>query len=90
MKIFKYGLLNKKTNSLVGISTRSEDGGDCCYDTITIFDNTSNNIWLVDSHDAAEKALYSHPQGFNADYNTPQNDLNEEDYKIVEIIVEVI
>jgi hypothetical protein len=84
-KITKFGLRLKKSHykNLFGVSTHINIDGSS--DRIEYrFDALSDNIWLVNTEEIAEKAK-KQTSWYNTDYETPNHRFNAEDLEIVKV-----
>lgn len=80
-----FGLRNIKTNTLAGVSTRSNEGGECCCETQYILDDCSNIPWIVESALTAAWVRENSTEWYNAGYDTPTNEYDPESMEVVEI-----
>lgn len=81
----KFGLRQKSTGELVGYEILSNDGGDFCSENQYLLQVGPKQIWLVDDPEQAEFVRLNSTPWFNADYDTPTNDLDPDDLEVVEI-----
>lgn len=84
-EITKYGLLHKETNRIVGYDIQSNEGKDCCVSNQYILNNYSDNMWLVNTIEEAEYVKRRSTEWYNADYNTPTHDYDENEIEIVKV-----
>ena len=89
MKQTMYGILHLPTKKLLGFSTLSNCDADCCVDTQFELNLYSDNVWLVESREKAEKARIKNTPWYNAGYSTPTNEFVPNELKIVEVILEI-
>ena len=88
MNITKYGLLHKKSNTLLGFYTTSNGDGEC-VDVEYNLSYNEENIWLVDTYDQAEFVRNNSTAWYNADYLTPQHSYRFEELSVVKLNIEV-
>jgi len=82
----KYGLRNKKTDKLLGVTAHSNDGQDFCGDTEYILDEYDNDTtWLIDSAGHAQWVLEHPTAWYNAGYDTPNHSLKPSEFEVVEV-----
>jgi len=81
----KFGLRQKSTGELVGYEISSNEGGEFCGENQYLLQVGSKQIWLVDDPENAEFVRLNSTPWFNADYDTPTNDLDPDDLEVVEI-----
>jgi len=89
MKIIKYALLHKKSNTLVGFYTTS-NSGEFCTDVEYNLVYDEENIWVVDSFEKAEYVRNNSTDWYNANYNTPQHSYHSNELSVVKLEIEVI
>lgn len=80
----KFGLRQKSTGELVGYEISFNDGDFCCNNQY-LLQAGSKQIWLVDDPEQAEFVRLNSTPWFNAEYDTPTNDLDPDDLEVVEI-----
>jgi len=82
----KYGLRNKKTDKLLGVTAHSNDGQDFCGDTEYILDEYDNDTtWLINSAGHAQWVLENPTAWYNAGYDTPNHSLKPSEFEVVEV-----
>jgi hypothetical protein len=89
MTIEKYGLRQKSSGKIVGFSTNSNEGADCCVSTAYQLDVYTPTMWLVDDAVDAEYVRLNSTVWYNADYDTPENPYNPDDLEVVKITISV-
>ena len=88
MKIILYGLLHLPTNSLLGFTTfANPEDGECVSVAFTLV-NISENVWLVKKMENAEKVRTTNTPWYNASYESPENNFDPKDLKVVKLEVE--
>ena len=74
-----YGLRRKSTYEVLGVSCQSQEGD---YSVSVSFEFETKSyecpLWLVRTKEMAEHARTSHPEWYNAGYETPENPFNSE------------
>ena len=80
-----YGLRNIKTKTLVGISTRSNADGECCYETQYLLDLSGDIPWIVTDAINAEWVRKNSTEWYNAGYETPTNEYDPDTLEVVEV-----
>lgn len=82
----KYSLLNKKTQKLVEFDSTSNTGIGPCVDVMYTLCENGEQVWLVDSYETAN-IVHSNPSTpwYNAGYETPNYNLDMNDYEVVEV-----
>lgn len=80
----KYSLLNKKTQKLVEYTT-SPNTGEFCVDVEFTLCENGEQVWLVDSYETAKSVHRTPTPWYNARYETPNYDLDMNDYDVVAV-----
>jgi hypothetical protein len=83
----KYALYNKRLNYYVGFYATFNDGADCAVSVSYELGNYQK-IWLADSIEIAEYVRTHSTSWYNADYETPMNNLDAEDLEIRKVTFE--
>jgi len=82
----KYGLRNKKTDKLLGVTAHSNGDAELCVGSEYTLEEVDNeNIWLVDSAMHAQWVLEHPTAWYNAGYDTPNHDLDPSEFEVVEV-----
>jgi hypothetical protein len=80
-----FGLRNIKTKQLVGVSTRSNAGGDCCCETQYLLDLSGDTPWIVEDALTTAWVRENSTEWYNAGYDTPTNEYDPATLEVVEI-----
>jgi hypothetical protein len=80
-----YGLRDKKTKELVGVSTSSNAGGYCCGEFTYTLCKHADIPWIVEDKLTATYVKYNSTNWYNADYETPVNELDPDTLEVVKI-----
>jgi hypothetical protein len=70
---------------LLSFYTESNEGADFCCSVAFTLDDSSDNVWLVEDRETAERAAVANTEWFNASYNTPMNPFAREALRVVEV-----
>ena len=89
MKLTKYALLHKKTKTLLGFYT-SSNNGEFCTDVEYSLVYDEENIWLVDSFEKADYVKNNSTEWYNANYNTPSHSYHFDELEVVCLNIEAI
>ena len=84
-----FGLRNIKTNTLVGVSTRSNEGGEFCGDVQYLLDLSGDTPWIVEDALTAAWVRENSTEWYNAGYETPTNEYDPESMEVVAIEIHV-
>jgi hypothetical protein len=83
-----YGLRNIKTKKPLGVDYTSNDGEEFCVSVSFQFEETGSiPIWLVNSHEVAERALAVAVKWNGAGYETPElnRPLKNSEHEVFEV-----
>jgi len=83
----RYGL--RMDGKLLGFTSTSNSEGDFCVGVCYSLDTYSNNVWLVQNRETAERAAVTDEHWFNADYDTPQNSYVDQGLEVVAVVLSV-
>jgi hypothetical protein len=69
---------------LLGFYTESNEDA-FCFSVVFALDDCSDNVWLVDDRETAERAVVANTVWLNTSYNTPMNPFAREALRVVEV-----
>ena len=82
----KFGLRFKSSGKIVTHYKESNGCSDCCGEFQHVLsERDTEEIWSVDTPENAEWVRLNSTQWYNAEYDTPTNDLDPEDLEVVKI-----
>jgi hypothetical protein len=87
MKTIKYGLFSKETKKLVGYVSQHNEPGDNVSNSYSL-DLYSDDKWLVDTPEHAEYVRLNSTEWYNADIETPENNIDPETLDVVKVEIE--
>ncbi len=83
-----YGIQNKETGALLGVSTFSNENAEFCNPVGAIFEyEAHNNVYAVNCSSDARKALESDPDWYNSSTLRPQwpKNFNPKNWQVVQL-----
>jgi len=84
-----YGLRDKKTKELIGVSTRSNEGRCDCGELTYSLCRYADIPWVVGDKLTATYVKYNSTAWYNSDYEMPENELNPDELEVVKIDLKV-
>lgn len=85
MKEIKYALKHKKTNTLLGYYSTSNEGGDFCGDTSYTLCTSGDRTWYADNPIQAEYVRNNSTKWYNAGYETPSHNFKANELAVVKV-----
>jgi len=88
-----YAIKRKDDNSLITYSNSASEG-DCCTSiryslSSKNYESVGEVIWFVPTKEQAINALNKPQDWWNSCYETPEHDLDPDDYEVVEITIDI-
>jgi hypothetical protein len=84
-----YGLRDIESKELVGISIRSNEGGDCCGEFTHELSYNSDIPWIVKDKLTASHVRLNSTAWYNAEYETPINNIESQTLEVVKIEIKI-
>jgi hypothetical protein len=84
-----YGLLHKKSNSLLGVSIETDNSGES-VGRIHTLENDREPLWIVEDKLTASYVRVNSTEWYNAGYDTPVNPFDPEELDVVKIELNVM